>query len=102
MLFRSEVVTPYNQCCGALALHAGQREDGHDAAARTHEAFKAAGVDFIVTNAAGCGSHLKDAHLDIPVRDVSELLAVGNAPELHPLPYRVAFQESCHLGHVIR
>ncbi|CAB4705081.1 MAG: 4Fe-4S dicluster domain-containing protein [Actinobacteria bacterium] len=97
-----EVVTPYNECCGALALHAGHREDGHDAANRAYDAFKAAGVDVIVTNAAGCGSHMKDAHLDIPVRDVSELLAAGNAPELHPLPYRVAFQESCHLGHAQR
>ncbi len=97
-----EVVTPYSECCGALALHAGKREDGHAAAGRTYDAFKAAGVDVIVTNAAGCGSHLKDAHLDIPVKDVSELLAAGNAPELHPLPFRVAFQESCHLGHAQR
>ena len=31
--------------------------------------------------------------------DISEALARGNAPERHPLALRVAFQESCHLGH---
>ena len=33
----------------------------------------------IVTNAAGCGSHLKEAGLDLPVVDISEALAAGRA-----------------------
>jgi glycolate oxidase iron-sulfur subunit len=94
-----EVAAPYDACCGALALHSGRREEGLELARHTSQAFAAAGVEAIVTNAAGCGSHLKDAHLDLPVIDISEALARGNAPTLRPLELRVAFQESCHLGH---
>jgi glycolate oxidase iron-sulfur subunit len=97
-----ETVTPYGGCCGALALHSGRRERGLASARRTAAAFAAAGAEAIVTNAAGCGSHLKDAGLDLPVLDVSEALAAGRAPELHPLPLRVAFQDSCHLAHAQR
>ena len=97
-----EVTAPYARCCGALALHAGRRQEGLAQARRTAAAFKAAGADTIATNAAGCGSHLKDAGLDLPVADISELLAQGRAPERHPLPLRVAYQEACHLGHAQR
>ncbi|MEI8104297.1 MAG: heterodisulfide reductase-related iron-sulfur binding cluster [Actinomycetes bacterium] len=97
-----EVAAPYQGCCGALALHAGRREEGLELARRTEAAFRAAGADRIVTNAAGCGSHLKDAHLDLPVFDISEVLPEGRTPERHPLNLRVAFQESCHLGHAQR
>ena len=69
----------------------------------------------IVTNAAGCGSNLKDYGLllaDDPayaeraagfsarVRDVSEVVA-DRAPR-KPLDLRVAFQDSCHLLHAQR
>jgi glycolate oxidase iron-sulfur subunit len=96
-----EVVAPFGGCCGALALHAGHREQGLAMANRVAEAMRAAGAETIVTNAAGCGSHLKDAGLDIPVADISELVAVGG-PERNPLPLRVAFQDSCHLKHAQR
>jgi glycolate oxidase iron-sulfur subunit len=97
-----EVTAPYSACCGALALHAGRREEGLAQARRTAAAFRAAGAETIVTNAAGCGSHLKDAGLDLPVADVSELVAAGRPVERHPLPLRVAYQEACHLGHAQR
>jgi glycolate oxidase iron-sulfur subunit len=97
-----EVAAPYTGCCGALHLHAGLREQGLARARASAAAFAAAGVEAIVTNAAGCGSHLKDAGLDLPVLDISEALVSGNAPELHPLELRVAFQESCHLSHAQR
>jgi glycolate oxidase iron-sulfur subunit len=97
-----ETLTPYGGCCGALALHAGRREEGLERARRTAAAFEAAGVDAIVTNAAGCGSHLKDARLDLPVLDISEALAAGVPPERHPVSLRVAFQDSCHLAHAQR
>jgi glycolate oxidase iron-sulfur subunit len=96
------VTTPYRGCCGALALHAGRREEGLAAARRTAAAMQADGADAIVVNAAGCGSHLKDANLDLPVLDVSEALLAGRQPELHELPLRVAFQDSCHLRHAQR
>jgi glycolate oxidase iron-sulfur subunit len=97
-----EVAAPYDGCCGALALHAGRREQGLERAHHVAAAFRAAGAETIVTNAAGCGSHLKDAGLDIAVVDVSELLADADGPDRAPLPLRVAFQDSCHLKHAQR
>ena len=97
-----EVVAPFDGCCGALALHAGRREQGLAMAHAVAAAFHDAGAETIVTNAAGCGSHLKDAGLDLPVADVSELLAAADGPERAPLPLRVAFQDSCHLKHAQR
>jgi glycolate dehydrogenase iron-sulfur subunit len=93
-----EVFTPPDQtCCGALHLHAGRREQGKRMAQAVAERF--GGVDAIAVNAAGCGSHLKEAGLDVPVLDVSELLADEPRAVRHPLAVRVAFQDSCHLAH---
>jgi glycolate oxidase iron-sulfur subunit len=99
-----EVVVPPEQgCCGALHLHAGRADEGHRRAHRLAEVFRAAGVDTIAVNAAGCGSHLKDAGLDVRVVDVSELLAeLQPRAERKPLPVSVAFQDSCHLLHAQR
>ncbi len=85
-------------CCGALHAHAGRLEEGVSRARQLERAL--AGYDYIVTNAAGCGSHLKD-HGVANVVDVSELLTEPRA-ERHPLPLRVAFQDSCHLRHAQR
>jgi glycolate oxidase iron-sulfur subunit len=94
-----EVVTPTGQaCCGALHLHAGRREEGRRRARALAQRFRAAGVETIAVNAAGCGSHLKDGDLDVRVVDVSELLVEPRA-ERHPLELRAAFQDSCHLSH---
>jgi len=114
-----EVVAPRRlTCCGALALHAGRHDDGLRRARRLIDAFERAGVDLVVSNAAGCGSNLKDyghllagdpayaeraAALSAHARDVSELLAGRPArAERHPLAVRVAFQDSCHLAHAQR
>jgi glycolate oxidase iron-sulfur subunit len=111
-----EVAAPRAQgCCGALAVHAGRRKTGLELARKTIDAFEAAGVDVVASNAAGCGSNLKDyGHLlaDDPVyaeraaafsarvRDVSELLAgVQARMETRRLELRVALQDSCHLAH---
>jgi glycolate oxidase iron-sulfur subunit len=111
-----EVVTPRRQsCCGALHVHAGRRDEGRALARQTITSFERAGVDLVVTNAAGCGSNLKEYGFllaDDPryaeraeafagrVRDVSELLAEQTPQqELSPLPVSVAFQDSCHLAH---
>ncbi len=99
-----EVVAPPTQaCCGALHLHAGRPAEGHARAHRLAKLFRDLGAERIAVNAAGCGSHLKDAGLDLPVVDVSELLAeLGPRAERHPLGLRVAFQDSCHLLHAQR
>ena len=78
--------------------------DGSTRASRapTTLADDLSGYDLIVTNAAGCGSHLKD-HGIPNVVDVSELLVDPPArAERQPLPVRVAFQDSCHLRHAQR
>ena len=62
---------------------------GGKRAARARSASASArGVDAIVVNAAGCGSHLKEAGLDVRVVDVSELLAEEPRAERHPLRSR--------------
>ena len=94
-----DVHVPRDQgCCGALHAHAGRLEGGI-ARARALE-LSLAGYDYVVTNAAGCGSHLKDHGIANAV-DVSELLTLPRA-QRHPLPLRVAFQDSCHLRHAQR
>jgi glycolate oxidase iron-sulfur subunit len=94
-----EVVAPRSQgCCGALHLHAGRLGEGRRRARRIADAL--GDVDAIVVNAAGCGSHLKEAELPVRVVDVSELVAeLEPRAERHELPVRVAYQDACHLGH---
>jgi glycolate oxidase iron-sulfur subunit len=92
-----EVYAPRKpRCCGALAHHAGV----HDERARnaTEEAFR--GCDFLVTNVAGCGSALKEYELDVPVRDVHELLMEfePRARRRH-VAMKVAYHDACHLAH---
>jgi len=87
-------------CCGALHAHAGRLEEGVTRARELAKSLR--GYDAVVTNAAGCGSHLKDHGIDGAV-DVSELLADAPAPaQRQPLAVRVAFQDSCHLKHAQR
>jgi len=111
-----EVVVPAAQfCCGALAAHAGVRDAARDLAHKNLDAFLGEDFDAIITNAAGCGSTLKEYnHLfssDEPdqcraqafrskVRDVTEFLAdLGLSATLQAIPRRVTYQDSCHLLH---
>jgi glycolate dehydrogenase iron-sulfur subunit len=111
-----EVVVPGEQlCCGALAAHAGVRETARALARKNIVAFAGGNFDAIITNAAGCGSTLKEYdHLfsdDEPehasavsfrekMRDVTEFLAsLGLTAHLHSIPVRVTYQDSCHLLH---
>ena len=111
-----EVVVPKGQlCCGALSAHAGIRDVARELAGTNLAVFLREDFDAIVTNAAGCGSALKEYdHLFSPeepefararefsakVRDVTEFLAaLGLAVKLKPLPLRVTYQDSCHLLH---
>jgi glycolate oxidase iron-sulfur subunit len=72
-------------------------------------------VDLIVTNAAGCGSTLKEygwllrdderyaeraAAFAAKCRDISEVLVeLEPRAARHPLNLRVAYQDACHLQH---
>jgi len=114
-----EVVAPPGQpCCGALLVHAGEEAHAQHLARKTIDAFEPADVEAIVTNAAGCGSCVKEySHLlrDDPVyaekarrfagkcKDVCEVLAeLRPRSKRRPLPLRVAFHEPCHLQHAQR
>ena len=111
-----EVVAPAAQsCCGALMVHAGEENSALALARRTIEVFEQAKVTVIVTNAAGCGSNVKEyGHLlrDDPAyadrakafsakcKDVSEVLAdLAPRAKRNQLRMRVAFHDSCHLQH---
>jgi glycolate oxidase iron-sulfur subunit len=93
-----EVVVPKDQgCCGALSVHSGRKAEADRFARRLAAAF--AGVDFLVVNAAGCGSHLKETDRTGRVRDLSELLVeLGTVAPRQPLPVTVAYHDACHLA----
>jgi glycolate oxidase iron-sulfur subunit len=112
-----DVVAPKRQsCCGALSLHAGRLDEARAAARATIATFEAAGVDHVVSNAAGCGSAMKEyghllkddpawaeraARFSARVRDVTEHLDALGTPRAprHPLALRVTYQDACHLAH---
>nr|WP_198004833.1 heterodisulfide reductase-related iron-sulfur binding cluster [Rubrobacter xylanophilus] len=111
-----EVVAPEGQgCCGALSTHAGREEEALRFARRTIDTFEREDLDYVIVNAAGCGSTMKEyGHLlrDDPeyagraerfssrVRDISEFLAeLGPRAERHPLPVAAAYHDACHLAH---
>ncbi|MCB1093254.1 MAG: (Fe-S)-binding protein, partial [Verrucomicrobiae bacterium] len=115
-----EVETPRAQgCCGSLHAHNGDLEQARIQARRLMDRFDVEGLDAIITNAAGCGSHLKHfSHLlsddsgyaekaklwDRKVRDISEwLVEIGFRPPVAAdggsEPVRVTYHEACHLCH---
>jgi glycolate oxidase iron-sulfur subunit len=111
-----EVVVPAQQvCCGALPAHAGVRDVARNLARANLAAFPAGDFDAIITNAAGCGSTLKEythlfaadaqerneaAKFTSKMRDVCEFLAdLGLTSPLRKIPMRVTYQDSCHLVH---
>lgn len=123
-----EVVVPAEQsCCGALAAHAGVRDVARGLARKNMEIFLREPFDAIITNAAGCGSTLKEythlfaddagaegaqairkreraaesaAEFAPKMKDVTEFLAeLGLSAPLREMKLRVTYQDSCHLLH---
>ncbi|HYR59554.1 MAG TPA: (Fe-S)-binding protein [Chthoniobacteraceae bacterium] len=122
-----EVVTPgWQHCCGSLHAHNGEIEWAREMARRNINAMeRSAGsletLDAIITNAAGCGSHLKHydellahdpryaaraAQWSAKLRDIHEwLIAIGLAAPPYQLstinyqPLSVTYHEACHLCH---
>jgi glycolate oxidase iron-sulfur subunit len=116
-----EIVIPKDQaCCGALHGHSGEKEDAKALARRNIKAFEDTGVDFIITNAGGCGAFLIDYdHLlkDDPewkeraqaftdkIKDISQILMeVGfhEKVKLELSPQTITYQDSCHLRNVMK
>jgi glycolate oxidase iron-sulfur subunit len=111
-----EVVVPAAQvCCGALPNHAGVRDVARTLARANFAAFPVNEFDAILTNAAGCGSTLKEythlfqesgleheqaAQFASKMRDVTEFLSeLGLVVKMRNVPLRVTYQDSCHLAH---
>ncbi|MFD0673088.1 (Fe-S)-binding protein [Cohnella sp. GCM10027633] len=120
-----EVVIPEAQgCCGALHAHSGEMDQARELARVNVQAFKDAGVEYIVSNAGGCGAQLVEydhlLHDDerygelarwfaASVIDVSRLLAErGRLPafadenSLAEAPVTITYQDSCHLRNVMK
>jgi glycolate oxidase iron-sulfur subunit len=111
-----EVVVPGGQgCCGALHLHSGLRGDARKLACRNIDAVLDGGFDAVITNAAGCGSTLKEYGellADLPeyapkarefsglMRDITEFLgSIELNPKMGRVDATVTYQDSCHLAH---
>ena len=116
-----EVVTPALQhCCGSLHAHNGEWELAQQLARKNIDQFPPDQFDAIITNAGGCGSHLKHyaklladdpayvkrAHAwDHKVKDIHEWLAEikFQAPSSKLTDGQaetvVTYHESCHLCH---
>ena len=113
-----EVIPPPQQhCCGSLHAHNGEWDLAKDLARKQLDQFPPDRFDAIISNAAGCGSHLKHyaklladdpAYLhraeqwDAKVKDIHEwLAAIGiDRPRTVPTEEKtVAYHEACHLCH---
>ena len=111
-----EVVIPDKQgCCGAILIHTGEDEKARQLARQNMRVFSVLeDIDAILTNAAGCGSGMKEypmlfAGLEdeaqvgefvARVKDISEFmfeLGLIETPAL-PQPLRVAYHDACHLA----
>jgi glycolate oxidase iron-sulfur subunit len=110
-----EVVVPARQsCCGALGMHTGMGESARRLAAKNFGLFQDS-YDAIITNAAGCGSGIKEYELlfrdhrlqdeaikfSKQVRDISEFLdGVGLVPPRgFERERKLAYHDACHLAH---
>jgi glycolate oxidase iron-sulfur subunit len=113
------IETPPSQpCCGSLHAHNGELAQAATLARRMIDLFPPDRYDAIITNAGGCGSHLRHysgllggdpqyreraARWDAKVRDIQEwLVQIGcRAPQAPPFssPTTVTYHDSCHLVH---
>ncbi|GLH62957.1 glycolate oxidase iron-sulfur subunit [Parageobacillus sp. G301] len=116
-----EIVIPKTQaCCGALHGHSGEKELAKELAKQNIEAFEKSNVEFIITNAGGCGAFLIEYdHLlkDDPqwserakkfvakIKDITAILFELNFHKKYRLSLPdqiVTYQDSCHLRNVMK
>ena len=111
-----EVHLPRGQrCCGALQVHAGDRQQAKELARQNIDAMLTTGVDAIVVNAAGCGAAMQEygelldndpeyrekaAVFADKVVDVSKFLSEnGYRKPQAELNMRLTYHDACHLAH---
>jgi glycolate oxidase iron-sulfur subunit len=109
---------PVQPCCGSLHAHNGDTRRARQLARRMIDLLPPDRYDAIITNAGGCGSHLRRysplladdsgyreraVAWDAKVRDIHEWLASIDcrAPSAAPFaePATVTYHDSCHLVH---
>ncbi|MEV5027819.1 (Fe-S)-binding protein [Paenibacillus sp. LPE1-1-1.1] len=121
-----DVLIPKAQvCCGALHAHSGEMDSARELAKKNIAVFKETGIDYIVSNAGGCGALLIEydhlLHKDENWREDSSWFAsrvvdisylvmekgripsfteslVNNKEE----NIRITYQDSCHLRNVMK
>jgi len=110
------VVTPPDfRCCGALHAHHGRLGTARELARANVAAFERSGAERLVSDAAGCGAHMKEygallgqdeawapraEAFAAAVVDVSEHLArTGLRRPRRPFSLKVAYDDPCHLVH---
>ncbi|MEK3734803.1 (Fe-S)-binding protein [Paenibacillus sp. FSL M8-0334] len=110
-------------CCGALHAHSGEINDARALAKTNIEVFKKLDIDYIVSNAGGCGAllveydHLlmQDDHYREDAKwfaerviDVSTLLVTRGNPlrfaeqTAGQEEVKITYQDSCHLRNVMK
>lgn len=110
-----DIVIPKTQaCCGALHGHSGEQARAKEMAKRNIAAFEDEAVDYIITNAGGCGAFLHDydyllqddaewqdraAGFARKIKDISSILIDLQFDELDLKldDHIVTYQDSCHL-----
>jgi len=111
------VIPPAQGCCGSLSMHTGEAAQARQLARKNLQQFPT-DVDAIVTNAAGCGSGMREYGLLFAgqpeeeqatafaqqVQDVSVFLQALGLETPPPLEeaLTVAYHDACHLAHAQR
>ena len=110
---------PLQPCCGSLHAHNGERELARELARRMIDLLPPDSYDAIITNAGGCGSHLRHyGHAARPTirttrrgrgrgtRRCGRARVAGRRsaaarprPRRSTQPVTVTYHESCHLAH---
>jgi len=109
---------PVQPCCGSLHAHNGETGMAQSLARRMIDLFPPNQYDAIISNAGGCGSHLRHygplladdpvyrdraRAWDTKLKDIHEWVSqIGpRAPKASPFdsPVSVTYHESCHLVH---
>ncbi len=105
---------------GALHGHAGEKSGAKELAKRNIKAFEDLNIDYIITNAGGCGAYLVDYDYllkDDPewaerakqfvskIKDITAILVeldFHKRTDLRLTPQIITYQDSCHLRNVMR
>ena len=103
------------QCCGAMHAHSGEKATALELAKKNIEIFENSQVDYILSNAGGCGTAFKEygywfqhdkvwkeraEQFSSKVRDMNEFLYdMRDILNFQSFPKKVTFQNSCHLAH---